>query len=188
MIRVNLNPAGKPGRARGPGISLPKISGLPTDRWVLTALAVVLVAVVAMGYLFTSIGAREEEAEVDLQAELQDSTRYANLIARSNALFARRDSILQRVAVIQEIDSERYIWPHLLDEVSTALPDYTWLTQIQQLAFGGEDVRIALRGRAGNNFALAQFMQNLEGSPFLRNVGVHRTGAALPTHTRRGWG
>ena len=26
------------------------------------------------------------------------------------------------------IDEDRYIWPHILDEVSRALPPYTWIT------------------------------------------------------------
>ena len=29
-----------------------------------------------------------------------------------------------------QIDSDRYVWPHLLDEVSRNLPSYTWLTSL----------------------------------------------------------
>ena len=36
--------------------------------------------------------------------------------------------------LIRAIDEDRFIWPHVLDEVSKALPPYTWLSS---LAFMG---------------------------------------------------
>jgi Tfp pilus assembly protein PilN len=40
--------------------------------------------------------------------------------------------VRRQLAVIAEIDSSRYAWAHVLDEVSRALPAYTWLTSVQQ--------------------------------------------------------
>jgi Tfp pilus assembly protein PilN len=34
--------------------------------------------------------------------------------------------------VIAEIDSTRYAWAHVLDEVSRSMPPYTWLTGVHQ--------------------------------------------------------
>ena len=68
------------------------------------------------------------------------------------------------------------MWPHLLDEVARALPDYTWLTGIVQIGAARvhmPDFRI--RGRSGNNFALTRFMENLEASPFIREVQLVTT-------------
>ena len=36
------------------------------------------------------------------------------------------------MAIIQSIDDSRYLWPHLLEEISNALPQYTWLTVVTQ--------------------------------------------------------
>jgi Tfp pilus assembly protein PilN len=47
---------------------------------------------------------------------------------------ARRDTLLRRMNLIRAIDEDRFIWPHVLDEVSKALPPYTWLSS---LAFMG---------------------------------------------------
>jgi Tfp pilus assembly protein PilN len=38
------------------------------------------------------------------------------------------------VNIIRSLDDDRFVWPHVLDEVSRALPQYTWLTT---LAFTG---------------------------------------------------
>ena len=43
-----------------------------------------------------------------------------------------RDSLYQQVAIIKSIDDSRYLWPHLLEEISNALPQYTWLTIVTQ--------------------------------------------------------
>jgi Tfp pilus assembly protein PilN len=47
---------------------------------------------------------------------------------------AHRDTLLRRMNLIRAIDEDRFIWPHVLDEVSRALPPYTWLSS---LAFMG---------------------------------------------------
>lgn len=180
MIQVNLLPGGRkrPARGRKLAISLPKFGGAAQDRWVLGAVALAVLAAIGMAYLYLSVNSRREEADVALQRAMQDSARYADLIGRTNALIARRDSIVQKVAIIQEIDQGRYVWPHILDEVSRAVPDYTWLTEVQQVTSGVEP-RIRISGQAGNNFAIAVFMRQLEGSPFLRNVDLQSTQQTL---------
>src|SRR5205823_1894816 len=41
-----------------------------------------------------------------------------------------RDTLLRQVNLIRSLDDDRFIWPHVLDEVSRALPQYTWLTMV----------------------------------------------------------
>jgi Tfp pilus assembly protein PilN len=41
-----------------------------------------------------------------------------------------RDTLLRQVNIIKSIDQDRYVWPHIMDEVSRALPQYTWLSLI----------------------------------------------------------
>jgi Tfp pilus assembly protein PilN len=125
-------------------------------------------------FLFFSVGSRRADLDVAIAEAVSDSARYADLIQQNDALLAREDSIAQRVAIIQEIDGDRYVWAHILDEVARALPDYTWLERIAQVSLGGE-LQVRVEGRVGNNFALTQFMENLEASLFLRNVDLIST-------------
>jgi type IV pilus assembly protein PilN len=135
---------------------------------------VVLLAVVVSGFLYLTTSGRHEDLTVNIEAAVADSARYFDLIEQINSLNARRDSIAQRVGIIQEIDEDRYVWPHIMDEVARALPDYTWLLEILQVS-GGEPLRFRVGGQAGNNFAVTQFMENLEVSPFIRNVDLVST-------------
>jgi hypothetical protein len=125
-------------------------------------------------FLYFSVGGRRADLEVAIGEAVSDSARYADLIAQNDAYMARRDSIAQRVAIIQEIDGDRYTWAHVMDEVARALPEYTWLDQIIQVSLG-EELQIRIEGKVGNTFALTQFMTNLEASPFLRGVDLIST-------------
>ena len=182
MIEVNLLPSGKRRAARRPRPSrkLPIPTGLPKDPWVLVSSAVVLVLVALAGYLYFTTGSRMGDLTVEIQKAASDSARYADIIEKNSALMARRDSIAQRAAIIQEIDGDRYVWPHILDDVARALPDYLWLTNLFQVS-PREELRFRVHGRAGNNTALTQFMYNLESSLFIRNVTLISTEQVVET-------
>lgn len=150
------------------------MGAFPTDSWVLGASAVVIVVVALSAFLYVTTNGAHGELTVSIRDAVADSTRYADLIQANDALTARRDSIAQRVNIIQEIDSDRFVWPHILDEVARALPDYTWVTELIQVR-GGDPLQIRIAGRAGNNFAVTQFMESLEASFFIRNVDLIST-------------
>lgn len=181
MIEVNLLPGGKK-RTRGGGFSfsLPKLGGgggggggFPGDPYVLGAILAGIVSVGIMAWLFFGVRTDREEVEVALQEARQDSVRFADIIERTNQLTARRDSIAERVAIIQEIDAQRYVWPHVLDEIALALPDYTWLREVIQIQ--AQPLQLRIGGRAGSNFAITNFMRQLEASRFLRGVTLERS-------------
>jgi len=171
LIEVNLLPGGKKRSAKkkgGGGFTMPKIGGLPTDKWTLGSAAVTILAIGAIVYLFTDNQKKVAETQVAVDEAVQDSARWSDLISRTALLTARRDSISVRVGIIQKIDQNRFIWPHLLDEVGRALPDYTWLTELTQTQ--SEPLTARLTGQAGNNYALTSFMEQLEASAFLQGV------------------
>lgn len=176
MIEVNLLPGdGKKGRARRRRsfkLSLP--SGIPGDRWTIGAGVLAVVAVAAIGWLYLGVAGQAEELELEIEAAVQDSVRFAGLIENTESLQARRDSIASRVAVIQEIDGNRYVWPHIMDEVARALPEYTWLTRVEQVT-GGSPLIFRIEGRAGTYFSLTSLMERLEASPFLRGTRLVST-------------
>lgn len=171
MIEVNLLPGARKRASRGGfSFSLPEFGGASFDRWVVAAAIIVAGCLGGTAWMWLSSGSAQEEADVALQEALQDSSRFADLIERTELLTARNDSIVDRVTVIQEIDEGRFIWPHALDEVARALPEYTWLDQVVQVGGVGANIRMRIGGKAGNLFAQSVFMQQLEASPFLRDV------------------
>ena len=179
MIEVNLIPGGKKrksskGRGGGSGFSLPTLSGPLQDRWILGAAVSWTVVILAMGWIWWSTRAQLEEVDVAVETQVQDSARFAELIRQVEGLLARRDSIFERVDIIQTIDKDRYVWPHVMDEIARALPDFTWLTSMVQVS-APPTLQVSLTGQAGNNFAVAEFMTRLSESPFIQVAELIQT-------------
>jgi Tfp pilus assembly protein PilN len=175
VIEVNLLPGGKKRTSKGGGFSfsMPKLSlggggGEGPDRYVLFFAVAAAIGIGYMGWSFWSSVSEREELEIRLEEERQDSITLAAAIEQINLLTARRDSIAERVAIIQEIDAGRFVWPHVLDEVAAAVPDYVWLSQLTYA--NADPLQIRIVGRAGSIRDVTAFMRRLEISTFLRNV------------------
>ncbi len=93
--------------------------------------AVVVLTLGVVGWMYLKQSKDRNVAESRLHTGLDDSTRYAGIVAERATLEAKRDTLLRQVNLIHSIDEDRYIWPHILDEVSRALPGYTWITFVQ---------------------------------------------------------
>lgn len=181
MIEVNLLPGGQKGASKGFSFKMPKLSlslgggggRQPTDPYMLFFAVATAVTLGYVGYSFMGVRGEAEELGVRLEEERQDSIRFAALIAQTNELTERRDLLAARVDIIQRIDANRYVWPHLLDEVAAAVPEYLWLREV---VYAGESpLQVRVSGRAGSIFAVTNFMRRLEASRFLRNVELQGT-------------
>ena len=174
MIEINLLPTAEKsggGRARKRSAGTAAVGAkLPGDPW-LGGLGIVAVLVlVFLAVSFWRVNTRIATAEAAVQTERQDSIRYAGTIELINALQAQQDTVEQQIEVIRSVDGRRYVWPHVLDEVSAALPPFTWLTELSARDGGGALPGLTIQGNAGSTQALTRFMRNLEDSPFLRDV------------------
>jgi Tfp pilus assembly protein PilN len=177
LIEMNLLPGGKRGAARPKGRrkpSVPKVPGLRDmvrgDPWVIGVVVLTILAALHLAFTFVTQGVTLGQVEDQLQQERQDSVRYAEAIAAADSLSARRDTLLQKVRIIREIDTDRYVWAHILDNVSNALPEFTWLVGMEQTAGLGSEVEFRIDGMTGLTAALTRFMRDLEASPFIRDV------------------
>jgi len=179
VIEVNLLPGATRRRPRksgtAAGLSLFRGSAIRgVDRWTIAIAGAWLIGLGTAAWLYLGTNERRQELELSVEQAVQDSIRYSALISKQDQVRARRDTIAAKLVMIQEIDAERNIWAHLLDEISRALPDYTWLTQISATP-GDDEVSFQIVGRTGNTFALTRFLKDLEASPFIQGVQLTRT-------------
>lgn len=145
MIEINLLPggSGKKKSSRGGGGGAKKINfgalfaGIGEkikDPWLLSAIGSVALAVLVVGGTYFYQEQRIDSLSKREAVALKDSTRNAVVLKERARAEAKRDTLLRRMNLIRAIDEDRFIWPHVLDEVSKALPPYTWLSS---LAFMG---------------------------------------------------
>ncbi len=136
MIEVNLLPGAKKA-TRGStrfdvGGAFSSVASRVRDPWLIGSATAVAVSLAFVGVLFTSQQARATELEAKLEVAVRDSTRFARVLAVRRKLTAERDSVHRQLLIIRTIDDNRFNWAHILDEVSRALPAYTWLTVLEQ--------------------------------------------------------
>lgn len=213
MIEINLLPgARKKTRSRGSSFNigdvLNDLQSRVRDPWMISAVAGVVVGLAAIGAMWTLQSRRESSLAEREQKAVQDSTRYASVIAERTKAEAQRDSVLRQIAVISAIDGTRLIWPHVMDEISRAMPPYVWLRSVAQTsavsnespevqagvskaaprkdparpAAPQSDENVLTLQVVGNTVdiqSLTRFMKALEASPFLQNVTLVRSDVVM---------
>ncbi len=179
MIEVNLLPGARKGASKGLSFSLPKLSlggggGDTPDPYMIFFAVAAAVGVGYMGWAFLGVTNEAEELEVRVEEERQeDSIRFQAIIEQTNRLTARRDSIAARASIIQDIDQDRFVWPHVMDEVGAAVPEFLWLREV--IYAGDSPLQVRIAGRAGSLFAITNFMRRLEASEFLMGAELQST-------------
>jgi Tfp pilus assembly protein PilN len=135
MIEINLLPGARSKKAvRRPTVSFGSfasgLSGRLSDKFMIGAVVGVVVSVGATAFLYMSQQRRDADLQTRIEVAVVDSTRYANFLKDRYHAEAVRDTLLRQVNIIKSIDQDRYVWPHIMDEISRALPQYTWLSMI----------------------------------------------------------
>ena len=135
MIEINLLPGARSKKAaRRPTVSFGSfasgLSGRLSDKFMIVAVVGVVLSVGATAFLYMSQQRRDADLQTRIEKAVVDSTRYANFLKDRYHAEAVRDTLLRQVNIIKSIDQDRYVWPHIMDEISRALPQYTWLSMI----------------------------------------------------------
>jgi Tfp pilus assembly protein PilN len=184
MIKINLLPGVKRKRS---GSTKDAIVGRLRDFGTKVKDPMLLVAAAAwvlvagfLAYGFISNTAKARSLEPKLEQAKDEHRRYKNLMTEKRKTETIRDSLLAQIAVIRDVDGDRYTWPHVLDEVAKALPAYTWLVDMSvsnaptAVADSADTASAALQfqinGRTVDIQAYTRFLRQLEASPWIIDV------------------
>ena len=161
MIKINLvseTPAAAPKKRRAmPTLSLGAKQG---DIILLTVLVVSLAVVGGRWLLLTNARDDLRQTERERRAERDELKPF---IEKVEELERKRDMLKHRIEVIQQLKENQRGPVRIMDEVSRALPELVWL---ESLELKGDVVTI--RGRAMDENAVANYIANLDASPFFR--------------------
>jgi Tfp pilus assembly protein PilN len=204
MIEINLLPGLK--RKTGGGgarFKMPNLGAVLSnvkDPWLLGAIAASVVAIGGNAALYTLNTARLSRLDAALAVVQSDKRRYDAVAAQKRQAERARDSLAAELAIIRSIDADRFIWPHLLDEITKALPQYTWVTQIQNLSSGPAattttgtttgtavgtvagtptETRVSIDGRTVDIQAYTTFLRQLTASPWITDVTATRASTVI---------
>ena len=163
MIRINLLTAER--RTVKAATSLGFQAG--QKMMVLGSLIVVL-ALAALGWRYWALGQEAARIENDIEAAQREEQRLAEILRQVREFEARRAMLLERVNLIDELRKGQNAPVHMIDQVSRALPEMTWLTNIAQ-----QNYTLTIQGRCLTLTSLSDYIGNLEGSRyFIRPVEI----------------
>lgn len=160
MIRINLLAVERK----------PAAATFDVRQKVTLACSLLLVGTAALlGWRYWSLQQDSRLLDADIAAARAETQRLQSVLQQVADFEKQRVQLQQRVALIEELRKGQSGPVHLLDEVSRALPDRLWLTQMQNQDSG--DVRV--EGRTTSLTALSDFVGNLEASGyFIRPVEI----------------
>lgn len=199
MITVNLRP-GKRRKSSGTSFNfkgmLDNFRGLGNkvkDPLLLGAVAGWVCVLAFLGFVYLNNVRQLYSLEPRLEQARSEHKRFKAFIADKRRQEKIRDSLLAQITVIRSVDGDRYIWAHLLDEVTKALPAYTWLVDLASSAPAPApaaqapparagapadttadttkpELVFTLNGRTIDIQAYTRFLRQLEASPWIKDV------------------
>ncbi|HEU5305429.1 MAG TPA: PilN domain-containing protein [Gemmatimonadales bacterium] len=136
MITVNLRPgkrrksSGSPLDFKGMFDGFRNLGVKVKDPLLLAAVGAWVCVLGFLGFIYLNNVRQLLSLEPRLEHARSENKRFKTFLADKRRQEQIRDSLLAQITVIRDVDGDRYIWPHLLDEVTKALPAYTWLVDL----------------------------------------------------------
>jgi type IV pilus assembly protein PilN len=126
-----------------------------------------LVLIIALGaFFFLQRKAFDQENGLLAKAR-QEKSQLQYVEAKLEQQRTARESLNQKITLIESLNAQRDLAPRLMDEMSRRLPDWVWLTEITYDAKG-----LQIKGRALSNNLVADYIAALEASPQIMNVNL----------------
>ncbi len=153
MIRVNLLPIKKSRRQEA----------LRTELTLAGLALLGLVLLIAVVQVWTQLSVSEAQAENGrLKAKIEEMKA---VVARVEEIEALKADLQKKLQVIKELKANKAGPVRLLDELAQATPEKLQLTSLEE-----KEGLVKLAGVSVSNEVISQFLSNLEGSAYLREV------------------
>jgi Tfp pilus assembly protein PilN len=176
MIEINLFSSARKKRGGG-GLKLPDFRALAAsikDPYLIFCVALWVGFLGMIAGIYLPRRAAMNALVPVLESKQHEADHMKSVLKTKRDAELKSDTLRAQIAVIRDIDRERYIWPHMLDAITKALPPYTWLDDVSarpgeaDSSSGG--VALQIHGKSADIQAITRFVRNLEESPFLQSA------------------
>jgi type IV pilus assembly protein PilN len=165
MIRINLLATER----RGAKAAAPKFEA--AQKMVVVGSLILVVTVALLGWRYWTLSQQAAQTARDIDTARREETRLQEILKQVQEFENRRKLLQARVGLIDELRKGQTAPVVMIDQVSRALPDMTWLTSMNQSGY-----TLTMQGRCLNLTSLSDFIGNLEASRyFARPVEIIET-------------
>lgn len=158
MIRINLLTEARAAAAKKKGPALPTGAKLNN---------LLLIAGVALGLIYIGVMAliltgRKRHLDEEIGKAKEEVARLKSIIDEVKGYEDKKKSLEEKIALINNLKTNQKGPVRLMDEISKALPDLVWLTE---MSITGEN-QLTLRGKTLSPNAVATYLENIKKSPY----------------------
>ena len=171
MIRINLAAAERPEKARkkaaagGGGGGAPSTPGAFQAYLLLTLFAGGAAFLCAAAWWFKDAQLKDLDRRIAADEKRQRDLQAIKV--QVDAFQAKKTLLENKVNLIERLRAEQKSPVHMLDEISKALPDFVWLTGMDETAG-----KVAFKGQSNGLPAVADFISALQRSGWFPTVDL----------------
>jgi Tfp pilus assembly protein PilN len=122
---------------------------------------ILVLAAAGIGWRYWALGQQQAAMDRDIAAAQREEQRLSEILKQVQEFEARRQRLEARAALIDELRKGQNAPVHIIDQLSRALPEMTWLTALKQ-----EGYAITIEGRCLTLTSLSDYVGNLEASRY----------------------
>jgi type IV pilus assembly protein PilN len=159
MIRINLLPTDREKGAR----RRPALAFDLGQKITLVCSLVLLATALGIGWWWWMLDRQEAQLAAGIAEAERETQRLSTILTQVQQFEQQKAQLQQRVTLIEQLRQGQTAPVHMLDELSRAMPDMLWLTQLKQ-----EGSDLTIEGRCTTLTALSDFVANLERSSYFQ--------------------
>jgi type IV pilus assembly protein PilN len=177
MIRINVLAADRPTKkAKKAAASTPSAPGAIQGYLFLGLFTVGALGLCAAAYLYQS--RKLKRLDADIAAAQQRQRELQAIKAQVDALERKRASYQRQVDLIERLKAEQSGPVHMLDEISKSLPDFVWLTDLDQVG-----AAVKFTGQSNGMTPVADFISALQRTGWFPVVDLLTTAEQSNVYT-----
>jgi type IV pilus assembly protein PilN len=167
LIRINLLTEARAAAARKKGPALPTGAKLNN----LLLIGGLALGLIYIGTMFLVLTSKRRHLDEEIGKAREEVARLKSIIDEVKGYEDKKKSLEEKIALINGLKTNQKGPVRLMDEVSKALPDLVWLTDMQVT---GD--QLTLKGKTLSPNAVATYLENLKKSlyfaePVFKNLG-----------------
>jgi type IV pilus assembly protein PilN len=156
MIRINLLAVER-------GVAKRTTLVPAAHRITIGAVLILLAAALGVGWWFWSLQQTSKEVDQQIVQAEAETQQLRSVLSQVQKFEAQKAQLQQRVTLIEQLRRGQTGPVHVIDEISKAVPDRLWLTEMIQK---GQEVTLV--GVTTSMSGVSDFLANLEGSAWIK--------------------
>jgi type IV pilus assembly protein PilN len=161
MIRINLLAAERDKSTK----KAAAILGTTGQKMTVGCSLILVLAVVFIGWRYWTVTRDSNQVDAEINAAQQETVRLHSVIQQVQQFEQRKAQLQQRVVLIEQLRKGQTGPVHMLDQISRALPQMLWLTELKQSGTGTD---VIIEGKCTTLTGLSEFVSNLEASGYFK--------------------